>query len=96
MTIRSLIPFFVAVAGVGLAFWVFATGISAALNGDGSGSLVWQVIFVLAVIAVIGTVVLSIIKLIRKQDIVIAVATLFVAVVPIVIVLIVVIAAAAG
>jgi uncharacterized Tic20 family protein len=82
MTFRSLIPFFAAVLGVALLFWSFVAGISAALDGSGNGSLFWQVVFVLAAIAVLGTIVLSIINIVKKRAVVISVATLFVGVLP--------------
>lgn len=95
MTLRSLIPFFVALVGVALLFWSFASGIAAALDGSGSGSAGWQLVFVLALLAVIAAIVLSIVNLVKKRDAVVSVATLFVTAVPLVIVLILVVAIAA-
>ena len=96
MTFRALIPFLAAVVGVGLMFWSFVAGISAALDGSGNGSLFWQVLFILAAIAVLGTAVISIINLVKKRAVVISVATLFVAVIPLVMIVILAVSAAQG
>lgn len=96
MTLRALVPFFVALVGVALLFWSFVAGINAALNAGGSGSLFWQVVFVLAGLAVVGTIVISIINLVKKRAIVISVATLFVAIVPLVMIVILAVSAASA
>jgi len=84
MTFRGLLPFFGALVGVAIMFVSFSSGISAALNGGGAGSAFWQVLFVVAGLGVLATIILSIVKIVRKRDVVIAVATLFVGVVPLV------------
>lgn len=94
MTLRSLIPLFVAVLGVALLFWSFASGISASLDGSGSGSLFWQVLFVLAALCVLGTVVVSIINLVKKRNVIASVGTLFVVFLPLAMVLMFVVLAA--
>ena len=87
MTLRGLIPLFVAVLGIVLLFWSFVSGISAALDGSGSGSLFWQVLFVLAALCVLGTVVLSIINIVKKRNVIASVGTLFVVFLPLAMVL---------
>lgn len=94
MTLRSFVPFIVAVLGVALLFWSFLAGISAALDGSGSGSVLWQVLFVVAALAVLATIVVSIINLVKRRAVIISVATLFVAVIPLVMIVILAVAAA--
>lgn len=96
MTFRSLIPFIAALGGVALMFWSFAAGISAALDAGGTGSLFWQLMFILAAVLVLATIVVSIINLVRKRNVVISVATLFVAVIPFVVVIVLAVSAAQG
>lgn len=93
MTFRALIPFFIALGAVALMFLSFVTGINAALDAGGSGSLFWQVVFILSAILLIATLVLSIVKIVKKRDVVISVATLFVGVLPLVVVIILVVSA---
>lgn len=94
MTFRALVPFFVALVGVALLFWSFVAGINAALDAGGSGSLFWQVVFILALLAVVGSIVISIINLVKKRAIIISVATLFVSIVPVVMIVILAVSAA--
>ena len=91
---RSLIPFFVVLAGVALLFWSFVSGIADALSGNSSGNVIWQVIFVLAALIVVATMVLSVINIVKKRSIVIAVATLFVGAIPLVMILVLAVMAA--
>jgi len=93
MTFRALIPFFIALGAVALMFLSFVTGINAALDAGGSGSLFWQVVFILSAVLLIATLVLSIVKIVKKRDVVISVATLFVGVLPLVVVIILVVSA---
>ncbi len=94
MTFRALIPFFIALGAVALMFLSFVTGINAALDAGGSGSLFWQVVFVLSAVLLLATIVLSIVKIVKKRDVAISVATLFVGVAPLVVVVILAVTAA--
>jgi len=96
MTFRNLIPLFAALVGVGLMFWSFTAGISAALDAGGTGSLFWQLMFVLAGVLVLATIVISIVNLVRKRAIVISIVTLVVAIIPFVGVIMLAVGAAQG
>lgn len=91
MTFRALIPFLVALGAVALMFWSFVAGINAALDAGGTGSLFWQLVFIAAALAVVGSIVLSIINLVKKRAVIISVATLVVAVVPLIAVVVLVV-----
>lgn len=84
---RGVIPLIAALVGVGLMSLSFLSGISAALEGNGSGAGLWQVLFVLAAVLVLASLVLAIINLVRKRSIVVSIITFVVALAPFVVVI---------
>lgn len=84
MNARPALPLIVAVLGVALMAWSFSTGVGAALNGGGSGALVYTIIFIAALVAVLAAVVLAVITLARTSARVLPILTIVVALVPLV------------
>jgi hypothetical protein len=82
-TSRGLIPFLVAIGAVVLLFWSFVSGISDALSGNGTGNVVWQIVFIVAALLIVAAIVLAIVNLAKKRLVVISIATLLVAAIPI-------------
>lgn len=91
---RGVIPLIAALVGVGLMSLSFLFGISAALEGNGTGAGLWQVVFVIAAVLVLASLVLAIINLVRKRSIVVSVITAIVAIAPFIVVIAVWITAA--
>lgn len=85
---RGVIPLLAAVVGVGLMAWSFATGVSAALDGSGAGSLVYQVIFIAAAVLVLASLVIAVINLVRGDSRPLAIITILVAFAPLIAVIV--------
>lgn len=85
---RGVIPLLAAVVGVGLMAWSFATGVSAALDGSGTGSFVYQLIFIAAAVLVLASLVIAVINLVRGDSRPLAVITILVAFAPLIAVIV--------
>jgi hypothetical protein len=81
--LRALITLLAVMVGVLVMFYSFTEGISAALDGSGSGSILWQVVFLVALIIVIASVVFAIVSLVRKRSRILSVITIVIGLIPI-------------
>lgn len=95
MNARPAVPLVVAVLGVALMAWSFSTGIGAALNGGGSGALVYTIIFIAAGVAVLAALVLAVVMLVRTRARVLPILTILVALAPLVVVIVLAVTARA-
>ncbi|MCU1439659.1 MAG: hypothetical protein JWP85_656 [Rhodoglobus sp.] len=81
--LRGLITLLAALVGVLVMFYAFTEGISAALDGSGSGSILWQVVFLLALIIVIASIVFAIVNFVRKRSRILSAITIVIGLIPI-------------
>lgn len=86
--VPALIALLLAVVGAAGMFWSFVSGVSAALDGSGTGADLYIVLFVVAAVLVLVALVLSIVCLVRGRARGIAGLALVVALVPVVAVVI--------
>jgi hypothetical protein len=83
---RGVIAFIAVIVGVAVMYWSFSSGIVAALDGSGSGSAAWQVVFVVALLLVIASIVVAVTNLVRGRSRLLGVVTIVVGLIPIVVV----------
>ena len=79
---RGIAPLVLAVAGLVAMGVAFPLGIPAALNGGGAGSLVYQVLFLVGMIAVIASLVVAVVNLVRGHARVLSIVTIVLAFLP--------------
>jgi len=79
---RGVVGLVLAVVGVVLMSWSFVSGISAALDGSGSGAMPYEILFIAAAALVLAALVIAVVNLVRGRSRVIAVVTIVVAVIP--------------
>ena len=87
------VTFAVALASVTLMFCAFLAGIVDILDAAPALIVFWQVVFAVAVIVALATIVISIVNLVKRQDGVLSVATLLVPVIPIMLIVLTVVGA---
>jgi hypothetical protein len=92
-TQRGVIPLIAAILGGAVMAFSFAFGIPAALDGGGSGSLVYQVLFLVGAALVLAALVMAIVQLARGRSRVLSVVTLLVAIAPIATVIVIAVVA---
>lgn len=73
---RGVIPLVIVIGSLALMAWALVTGISAALDGGGSGSLVYMVIFIAAAVLVLASLVLAITNFARGDARVLSLITI--------------------
>mgnify|MGYP000976315693 CR=1 FL=1 len=81
--LRGLVTVLAVMVGVLVMFYSFTEGVSAALDGSGSGSVVWQVVFLLALLIVIASVVVAVVNFMRRRSRVLSAITIVIGLVPI-------------
>jgi hypothetical protein len=79
---RGVIGLIVAILGTALMAFSFVNGISAALDGSGSGASAFVALFLLGLAMVAAALVLAIVRLVQKRSRVIAVLTILVCALP--------------
>jgi hypothetical protein len=82
--VRGIPALVATIVGVVVMAWSFVTGISAALDGGGSGAFAYEVIFIAAAALVLVGLVIGIINLVRGRSRAIAILTIIIAIVPVV------------
>lgn len=92
-TQRGVIPLIAAILGGAVMAFSFVFGIPAALDGGGSGSLVYQVLFLVGGVLVLAALVVAIVQLVRGRSRVLSIVTLLVALAPIATVILIAIVA---
>ncbi len=92
-TQRGVIPLLAAFFGGMIMAFSFAFGIPAALDGGGSGSLVYQVLFLVGAVLVVAALITAIVQLVRGRSRVLSIVTVLVALVPLVTVIFIAIVA---
>lgn len=86
---RGVVPLVAAVLAIIGMYLSFVAGVTAALDGSGDGSLLWQVVFIVAGLVVVAALVLAVINLVTKRSVVLGIITIAVCLVPAVIIAIV-------
>lgn len=86
--IRGVIALIASIGGASLMTWSFFTGIDAALNGAGSGPLVYEILFIVGAVLVVAALVLAIVHLVRGHSRLLAVLTIVASVIPLAVVII--------
>lgn len=79
---RGIVPLVLAVLGLIVMAVTFPLGITAALDGGGAGSLVYQVLFLVGMIGVIASLIVAVVNLIRGHARVLSIVTLVIAFLP--------------
>ncbi len=79
---RGVLPLVLAVIGVVALGGSFVTGISAALDGSGSGALPYEIVFIVALVLVLAALIMAIINLIRGRSRVYSLLAIVVSVLP--------------
>lgn len=82
-TQRGVIPLIAAIVGGAVMAIAFVFGIPAALDGGGSGSLVYQILFLVGAALVLAAMVMAIVQLVRGRSRALAVVTLLVTLAPV-------------
>jgi membrane protease YdiL (CAAX protease family) len=86
-TKRGVIPLLVALVA-DVVLWVsFTNGISAALDGSGSGAGIWSVVFLVALVFLLIAGAIAITRLFRRESVVVNVITTVLFAVPVAILL---------
>lgn len=80
--VRGVPALIATIVGAAAMAWSFPTGISAALDGSGSGALPYEIVFLVAAALVLAGLVFGIVNLVRGRSRGIAIATILVALVP--------------
>jgi hypothetical protein len=81
--------FGIALASVTVMFCAFLAGVVNVLDASDGPRVFWQVVFVLSGGVLVGTIIQSIMNLVRKRNEVVSVASLLVPVIPIALIVIV-------
>ena len=81
-TSRGVIPLISAIISVVLVPVSFVFGISAALDGSGSGSTLFQVLFIVGLLLGLAAIVVSIVRLVRGAARALPIATIVIALLP--------------
>ena len=79
---RGVIPLIAAIVAVVLVPVSFVFGISAALSGSGSGSVLFQVLFIVGLLLALAALVIAIVRLARGASKALPIATIIVALLP--------------
>jgi len=90
---RDLIPLIAAIVGGAVMAIAFVFAIPAALDGGGSGSLAYQVLFLVGAALVLAAMVMSIVQLVRGRARALAVVTLLVTLAPVLTVILIAVVA---
>ena len=81
-TSRGVIPLIAAIVSAVLVPVSFVFGISAALDGSGSGSALFQVLFIVGLLLGLAAIVISIVRLVRGASRGLPIATIVIALLP--------------
>ena len=76
------VTFAVALASVTLMFCAFLAGVVDLLDTDPALMVLWQVVFVVACVVTLATLVVAVVNLVKRRDGVLSVATLMVPIIP--------------
>ena len=90
---RDLVPLITAILGGAVMAFSFVFGIPAALDGGGSGSIVFQVLFLVGGALVLAAMVMAIVQLVRGRARALAVVTLLVTLAPVLTVILIAVVA---
>jgi len=80
--VRGVAPLIAAIASAIVVPLSFVFGIRAALDGSGSGSAVFQVVFILGLVMAVAAIVVSIVHLVRGAGKALPIVTISVALLP--------------
>ena len=81
-TSRGVIPLLAAIVAAVLVPVSFVLGVSAALDGSGSGSALFQVLFVVGLLLGLAAIVIAAVRLVRGAPKPLAIATIVIALLP--------------
>ena len=79
---RGIVPVGLVVLGLIVMGVTFPLGISAALDGNGAGSLVYQVLFIAAMIVIVASLIVAVVNLARGRARVLSIVTIVLAFLP--------------
>ena len=81
-TSRGVIPLLAAIVAAVLVPVSFVLGVSAALDGSGSGSALFQVLFVVGLLLGLAAIVIAVVRLVRGAPKPLAIAPIVIALLP--------------